>query len=58
MIADTSIKKMRNDLGVTTDSELYVVLGAAEKIREGTFVAVAGDPQVMGEKVLELFDNF
>ncbi len=49
---------MRNDLGATSDSELFLLLGAAEKIREGTFVAVAGDPQVMGEKVLELFDNF
>lgn len=52
------IKKLRQDLEISSDPDFDVLLAVAEKHAPGTFKAVAGDPAIIEEVFLELFESF
>lgn len=43
------------DLDLTSEADFSVLLGIAEKLSPGIYVALAGDPQLIAEKVMEIF---
>ena len=52
------IKKLRQDLEISSDPDFDVLLAVAVKHAPGTFKAVAGDPAIIEEVFLELFESF
>jgi hypothetical protein len=52
------VRKIRTDLEITNDGDYFVVLGLAEKLAPGSYVALRGDPSSIEEKFIELFENF
>jgi hypothetical protein len=52
------IKKIRSDLDVASESDFDILLAIAEKHAPGTYKAVAGDPAIIEEVFLELFESF
>jgi len=52
------VRKIRQDLDLTSDSDFAVLLGIAEKLSPGIYVALAGDPASIQQKFVELFDSF
>jgi hypothetical protein len=52
------VKKIRIDLDITTEADFSVLLGIAEKLEPGIYVALAGDPASIEEKFVELFESF
>jgi len=52
------VKKIRSDLDLTAESDFAVLLGIAEKLSPGMYVALAGDPASIEAKFVELFESF
>jgi len=52
------VKKIRIDLDISSEADFSVLLGIAEKLSPGIYVALAGDPASIEEKFVELFESF
>jgi len=52
------VKKIRADLDLNNDADFTVLLGIAEKVSPGIYVALAGDPASIEAKFVELFESF
>jgi len=52
------VKRIRVDLALTSEADFSVLLGIAEKLKPGIYVALAGDPTTIEEKFIELFESF
>jgi hypothetical protein len=50
------VKKIKTDLELFSESDFTVLLGIAEKLSPGIYVALAGDPATIAEKVIEIFE--
>ncbi len=50
------VRKIRMDLDLNTEPDFTVLLGVAEKLSPGIYVALAGDPATIAEKVIEIFE--
>ena len=40
------------------EHDFLIILGYAEKIKKGVYTALAGDPDLLEEKFVELFESF
>lgn len=49
---------MIENLQITHNTELQILLAAAEKMKSGIYTAVEGDPTQEAESVIELFSEF
>ena len=49
---------MRDALELKDGEDYNVMLGIAEKLAPGIYVKIAGDPESMEERFMELFENF
>jgi hypothetical protein len=55
-----AVLDMKKNSGIplaSARSELYLVLAMAEKLIPGTYVPVAGDPEVEADNVIDFFDE-
>jgi len=52
------VKKIRLDLEMSSEADFSIVLGIAEKLSPGIYVALAGDPASIELKFVELFESF
>jgi len=52
------VKKIRFDLDIASEADFSVLLGIAEKLEPGIYIALAGDPASIEEKFVELFESF
>jgi len=52
------VKKIRVDLDISSEADFTVLLGIAEKLSPGMYVALAGDPASIEAKFVELFESF
>jgi hypothetical protein len=53
-----TIQSIRDDLKLSADADFLVVLGVAEKLSPGIYLILAGDPLLMEERFMELFESF
>lgn len=53
-----TIQRIREDLKLTADADFLAVLGVAEKLSPGVYMTLAGDPLLMEERFIELFESF
>jgi len=49
---------LKNLIGLKSDTDLRIVLAAAEKLQAGTYVFVEGDRLAEANQVIELFEDF
>lgn len=52
------MKRMRKELGFSSDSDFRLVLASAEKLRRDTFLTVLGDPAVKQQQLVQLLHAF
>eukprot|EP00128_Syssomonas_multiformis_P002050 Colp12_sorted_trinity150504_noHs@31716 len=50
-LSEPSIKRLRQDLGLTSDGDFKVILAQAELLRAGITTEVLGDPRSMEDKL-------
>lgn len=53
-----TIQRIRQDLKLSADADFLVILGVAEKLSPGIYTTLAGDPLLMEERFIELFESF
>lgn len=58
MLEVGTIQSIRDDLKLSADADFLVVLGVAEKLSPGIYLILAGDPLLMEERFMELFESF
>eukprot|EP01094_Clydonella_sp_ATCC50884_P019516 TRINITY_DN3832_c0_g1_i1.p1 TRINITY_DN3832_c0_g1~~TRINITY_DN3832_c0_g1_i1.p1 ORF type:complete len:535 (-),score=109.93 TRINITY_DN3832_c0_g1_i1:767-2185(-) len=58
LLQTSTIKRMRGDLELASDLDFELLLAIAERYSPGTYVKVAGDPAIIEEVFLELFESF
>ena len=58
ILESSALKKMRQDLELTSDADFFLLLGVAERLSPGIYFALAGDPATIEEKFIELFESF
>jgi hypothetical protein len=52
------MQRIREDLKLSADADFLVILGMAEKLSPGIYTTLAGDPLLMEERFIELFESF
>jgi len=59
MLHLSAVKRLKEDMDLSqNDEDFYVVLNMAEKISSGVYFKVEGDPYLLPEYFLELFESF
>eukprot|EP01102_Stenamoeba_stenopodia_P017809 TRINITY_DN6435_c0_g1_i1.p1 TRINITY_DN6435_c0_g1~~TRINITY_DN6435_c0_g1_i1.p1 ORF type:complete len:487 (-),score=63.12 TRINITY_DN6435_c0_g1_i1:68-1528(-) len=55
---EAGIRLMKADMDITSDSDLNVLLGIAEKLSTGIYYAVRGDPSSIEDRLRNMFEIF